>query len=497
MAEEPTARDGTARALSRDVHVALRNAATLTASLVLTWSVGLVVRFWLPRHLGPEQFGLLSFAEGLAATTLSFAGLGIDTYIQKEIPIRPKAASDFYGGTVVLRALLSALLVVGLVVVPLGARTAEVRYLLVAFGVGYLLFALNGSLAALLQANATVDELARANVTTKVVWGVGMVGAIVLHLPLVVLAGVFAASELLKLLILQREARRRLELTFRVDVEATRVVVLASLGFYAGYIAQALGWRLDVTLLGFLARDADVGWYGASQTLAGITLLVTPVLSAVLMPLFTRANDRSPEEMATALRRALEGILTVAMPVALFLALGAEIWVRVAFGASFAPAAGSLRALASLNVLIYLSILLATALVVQGRGWRLTAIATIGVLVHAALGLLLVPVFGTWLGTGGAGTGMAVAAVLKETVIMLCMLFSLGPGIIDGRRWGVVARTVLAALATTVVHVLMAPLGPWRLLVDLAVYPALAAGLGVLRPREIVALARDLMRERR
>jgi hypothetical protein len=63
-------------ALSQDTRVALRNAATLAVSLVGTWTVGLIVRLWLPRHLGPENFGLLSFAEGLASTVLGSAGLG-------------------------------------------------------------------------------------------------------------------------------------------------------------------------------------------------------------------------------------------------------------------------------------------------------------------------------------------------------------------------------------------------------------------------------------
>jgi hypothetical protein len=33
----------------------LWNAAKLTVSLVVTWSIGLVVRFSLPRYLGPER----------------------------------------------------------------------------------------------------------------------------------------------------------------------------------------------------------------------------------------------------------------------------------------------------------------------------------------------------------------------------------------------------------------------------------------------------------
>ncbi len=488
---------GTGSGLSSDTRVALRNAAKLTMSLVATWAVGLVVRFWLPRHLGPERFGLLSFADGFASTAIGCASLGIDTYIQKEIPIRPQAASGFYGGTVILRTLLSFMLLVGLLLVPIEGRQAEVRLLLLVYGAGYLVVALNASLTALLQANATVDELARVNVGAKIVWGLGMGAGILLHLPLVGFATVFAASEGLKALALQLAARTRLGLRFLVDVAATRTAVVASLGFYANSVAQVLGWRLDVTLLGFLAHDADVGWYGASQTLASITLLLAPILSAVLTPLVARAYYRSPEEMIGVLRRTLEGIIALTAPVALMLALGAEEWIRIAFGPAFAPAAGSLRMLAPLFVLIYVSILLGTALIVQARGWRLTAIALSGIGVHTAVALCVVPAFSRWLGPGGAGTAMALAAVSREVFVAFCLLYSLGFGVIDARRWGMIGRTTAAALGTTALHVVLAPLGTWRILVDLAVYPVLAVVLGALRPEAVVGLVRQFVPARR
>ena len=142
--------------LSGDTRTALRNAAKLAVSLVATWSVGIVVRFWLPRHLGPEQFGLFSFAEGLAATALVGITLGVDTYIQKEIPIRPEIASDFYGGITLARAVLSALLIGVLLLMPVGDRQPEVRYLLLVFAIGHFAFTVNYTLAALLTAQHPV-----------------------------------------------------------------------------------------------------------------------------------------------------------------------------------------------------------------------------------------------------------------------------------------------------------------------------------------------------
>lgn len=179
-------------------------------------------------------------------------------------------------------------------------------------------------------------------------------------------------------------------------------------------------------------------------------------------------------------RLALETVVGIATPVALLLALGAPTWITLAFGREFDPAAGSLRMLAPLFVLIYVSILLSAALVVQGRGWRLSFISVCGLVSHALFGLILVPVLGKSLGSGGAGTGMALASVLKEGVVMALMLISLGSPVLDRRRLSVLGRTALAAISTVAVHIAMASLGPWRLVADCVAYPLLAIRLGAV-----------------
>lgn len=485
------------RALSDDTRTALRNALKLFFSLLATWGIGLALRLWLPRHLGPERLGVLSFADSLAGTVLACASLGIDTYVQKEIPVRPAHASDFYGGTLALRLLISIVLIAGLLVFTTGDRGLDVSYLLLAFGVYHVAAGLNGTLTALLQANTTVDEVALANVVTKLVWGLGMVGGILLDVPLLGLAAIYCLSEVMKLAMLQGAAGRRAGLTIRMDVAKTGAAVAASLGFYAYSLAGALAYRLDVALIGLLSSHVEVGWYAAAGGLATITLFLAPVLYSVLMPLFTRAHSRSPEEMFGAMRRVLEALTAVTAPAGLFLALGADLWVRLAFGADYGPSAISLRALAPLFVVWYLDILLCMPLVIQGRGWLLTAISLGAIVANALTAIVLVPYVAVRVGPGGAGLGMAMALVLKELLVTLGFLAIVGAKLIDRRRRLTLGATAVAALGTTAAHLALAPLGHWRLLVDLVVYVALVIVIGAVRPRELLLLGRELIASRR
>src|SRR5918912_1450276 len=106
MSDAPTVPAATPSASWGDLHVALWNALKLGGSLIGTWTVALAIRFALPRQLGPDQYGVYNFAEAFAASFFVLTTLGVETYVQKEIPLRREHASDFVGGILALRLVL-------------------------------------------------------------------------------------------------------------------------------------------------------------------------------------------------------------------------------------------------------------------------------------------------------------------------------------------------------------------------------------------------------
>src|SRR5919205_1560282 len=111
MSEAPPLPAATPSASWSDLHVALWNALKLGGSLIGTWTVALAIRFALPRQLGPDQYGVYNFAEAFAASFFVLTTLGIETYVQQEIPLRRDHASDFFGGILAVRVALAVALV--------------------------------------------------------------------------------------------------------------------------------------------------------------------------------------------------------------------------------------------------------------------------------------------------------------------------------------------------------------------------------------------------
>ncbi len=105
------------------------------------------------------------------------------------------------------------------------------------------------------------------------------------------------------------------------------------------------------------------------------------------MPTFARAAARSREELFERMRSATLLVLNVVIPVSLFISVGADLWVRILFGAAFAPAAMAVRILATTFVLMYVGMIYAITLMMLERAWTLTVIAFGGLVVNVAINL--------------------------------------------------------------------------------------------------------------
>jgi O-antigen/teichoic acid export membrane protein len=483
-----------ASSLWRDAQFALWNALKIGGSLLATWTVALAVRFVLPRLLGPERFGVYNFSEAFAASFFVLGSLGIETYVQKELPVRPGHASDFFGGVLLLRLTLgAALLAVMAAILHLGSRPPEVRLMVYLFGVGQLLFVGNATFSAMLHARGTVDGLSIATVLAKLLWGAGILLALTSGVGLIGLAAAFALAEAVKAAALLSLCRRHLSLRVRLDLGATRAVVARSLPFFVITLSITLFSKLDDTLIGFLANDREVGWYGVASNLSQLALLMTPLIGSVLLPLLSRVAARSPGELEQVLRRSLEVILMVAIPASLALGLGADVWVRIVGGPDYAPAVLALRVLSPVFVLTYVAILCSDCLYVTGQSWRVTWICLGGVAVNASLNVGLIRPLLDALGPGGAGVAGALATIGSELFTCALLVRAIGRRVLDARLFSTIARLLLVCGAVIALDFVCAPLGPARLALDAAAYCALAVLFRAVRIDEIrdfAALAR-------
>lgn len=471
----------------REGALALRNALKLGTSLVLTWGVALVVTFKLPKYLGPTSYGFYQFGESYAMSAAVFLSLGIDTYISREIAVRPKHASEFFGGILAARALvLVPVIAVSLVILRSDVPQRQLAATL--FGIAYVFYAMNQTFQQMLQAASQVGGLAIANVVSKILWGGGTLGLVLAKAPFWTLPMPMIASEALKCLVLYLASRKAVDLELRLDAKETRSVLKIAFPFYIANLAVSLGSSIDVVVLGkIIPSNDELGWYSGARRIALLSALLSPILSGVLVPMMSRAKHRNEEDFFAILRRGIEGVMVCSIPLTLMLALGAEFWIHVTQGDAFLPAAQSLRWLAPTFVFSYANVLLWVALMILDRSWTITLISIAGLVMLPLFIVLGVPLT-KGLGDGGAGMGCAIAMSAREFVIVSVFLYFLGRRAIDRRAAENTIKSLVVCAIVVAADAAMRSLGPARLAVDALLYAVLAFAFRIVRAGDVLAV---------
>jgi O-antigen/teichoic acid export membrane protein len=477
------------QARAHEITVALRSAVRLGGSMILTWTLALYVKFRVPDRLGPVLQGQFNFAESFSGMFFTLIGLGVETYISKEVAVRPKHASDFFGGVTLLRLVISALIIGGeLVSLNATHRSGEIQAAVVVFGMVSIFYQLNATLAAVLQANSKVGGLATANVAGKIIWAVGLLAGLHFRVPLWGLAAPGLLSEVMKTAVLLPSAYFATDLRFRVDWAQVKAVTIASIPYFISNVTIGFGNNLAMTSLEFMHRDdREVGWFGATQQLAALSMLLSPVMSWIVTPWLARSYGRSPGEMMLVLRRCIEAFIIVISPVTILISAGSSIALRLAINASYEPAAAGLSILSLIFVITYLNTVLATGLVVVGKSWSVTLFSILANVTMLGFMFVFVPIGRALVGEGGECAGAAMAVIANETCVILAFFWRFDWAPLDRRNVvQIVKQVVAAAIVLTGNHVLAHFIpGLTRLAIDMGGYLVLALAIGILRPSEI------------
>lgn len=409
--------------VAADAVMAARHALTLGSSLMMGLAIGMVVRLFVPRALGPDAFGELRFAESAAEMIFVILSLGVDSVIRREVAVFPNRVKNYIWGLTLLR-IAGGLGLIGVTAGVLHAFGSN-PHRVVLFGViaaAQLLVVLNNSFAAVEQASGDVRWIAKANIAFKLLWAGLAVGVIVAIPSSLGLALALLTSETMRFTGFTLRMARRHPLVQRPDFRLATAAIVVSVPYFINTLAYSFYGRVGTWWLSAAASDREVGWYGAASNLSSVALLGMPILSWVLVPAAARVGQRSHADVDPLVGGALRMVLLLSVPISVALALAAPFLMSTLFGAAFAPGAAALRLLAPTVVLAYVSTICAIGLIQSQRIREVAAISIGGLVLSIALNGLLIP-HGAASGTvGGAAAGAALATLLTEIVVTAAML---------------------------------------------------------------------------
>jgi PST family polysaccharide transporter len=388
----------------------IENASWLAFDQIYRLVLALAVSAFVARYLGPEQFGLLSYAMAFVALVAAPVSLGLDEVLRRELVRDPEGRPTLVGTAIWLRlgagaAAFFACAALVLASQPPGIERNLVLILLTAFffqPAQTISIAFQSELKA--RGPATVLSIAYTAVS---LFRLALVfsGAPLWTFALAIVIEP-ALSGAMLLWLYDKRFPHLLQL--RWDKQLAVRLVSDSWPLLATTVAGALYMRIDQLLLKSLYGPEELGIYTAAVRLTEITPFVAVLLSSSLFPTLLRTRDLNPAEYLPRLQRYFDLNAGTAYLFAGALTITAPLLIPLLYGREFARADEVLMIHAWTAVFLYLGIartqyLLAENLLLIGLFAGLA-----GVGINVLLNLLLIPIAGA--------RGCALASVITNAL---------------------------------------------------------------------------------
>ncbi len=382
-----------------DLHQVGARRATFDISIqivarILNLALGVVVTLVLVRGLGRGGFGAWSSIFAVSQIASSFGELGLNEVAVNRAAADPDRESSWLAALLSLRLLISLpitlISAVAVVLVAPSHASAVAGVLLslvlllgtpMAFGVVFQLRVRNHISMALLTLNS-------------VVWGAGVIAVASLSGGIVAFAVAFLASSVLIAVLTAALALRLAAVKLAGSREHWRDLLRVGVGLGVAGILVTSYVRLDQVLVLEYAGAQQAGLYGAAYRLLDQIQFIPISVMTTLFPMIAAAYSRGEDRARRLLQTAAEYLAMASFPILAFTIVASASIVDFLFGRQFAGAAPAVPILAGAFVSISFGYLVGNMVIVLELQNRFAVFAALGLVINAALNVLLIPRYG-------------------------------------------------------------------------------------------------------
>jgi len=278
------------------LQTAVSNLGWLLADRSMRLGVGLIVGVWTARYLGPQEFGLLSYATAFAALFSAFSTLGLDGIVIRELAKHPERKDVLLGSAFVLKLAGSLVAVFATVLSISIVRHGEFLtiWMVSIVSAGFIFQSVNVIdyyFQSKVQSRFSVFALNAAFVLITVVKVTLLLeSARVIFFAWAALGEITLAA--LFLLLAYRVDHNEIR-SWRYDRQIASELLRSSWPLIFATIALIIHARIDQVMLGDMISNEEVGQYSAAMRLIEVFSFVPMIIVSTLSPHVAKAKSTS------------------------------------------------------------------------------------------------------------------------------------------------------------------------------------------------------------
>lgn len=409
-----------------------KNTALQMMQQIITWGSSFVLMMFLPRYLGPVNFGRLYLATSIAAIFFMLVDFDGRIGIAKRIARSPEHDGQTVVNAAGFRVLFWIIAFTGMMTFTLIADYPPiVRILTLIFGIEMLWLGLRSILWGLFLGHEMVNYSTIGNIAERVFISAVGICALLLGINVVGMAIIMVSGTLINFLLCIRYAPRFISSIPKIDLKGTKSMIREGVPYLLWTIFGIVYYRIDSVMLSLLTPEAVVGWYGASYKFFDVLAFLPSIYSLSILPVLSKMWGKEDHMLARTTQKSLEFIMIAGIPISVLIFSLSEQIIKFFFGLhDYTPSIINLQIFAVGLLLVYIDMVLGTALFACDKQRHWAAVAFFAVIVNISLNLLMIPY--TQIHFGNGGIGASVATIITEFFVMFSALVIMPKWVLDG-----------------------------------------------------------------
>jgi O-antigen/teichoic acid export membrane protein len=394
-----------------------KNTSWLMGEKILRIGVGLFVGIWVARYLGPEQFGLLSYAQSFVFLFTAIATLGLDGIVVRELVKYPKKRGSLLGTAFGLK-FIGAILILPILAVAV-QLTSNDNYtnLLVFIIASATIFQSFNVIDFYCQATVQSKYVAFANAATLAISSVVKVALLLNEAPLIAFAAmiVFDSIVLSSGLIYFYFKYLKLKL---IDLKFSQTIAIELLRdswplILSGLVVSVY-MKIDQVMIKEIIDLEAVGQYAAAVRISEAWYFIPMVIASSIFPAIINAKNISNHAYYIRIQNLYSSIVWVTVVITVPISLFSDWVISFLYGLQYSQAANVLTIHALSGVFVSLGVVSGKWYLIENLQmlafWR----TFFGMLINVLLNFILIPTFGLIGAAFATLVGQAAAAIIFD-----------------------------------------------------------------------------------
>lgn len=375
-----------------------KNTSWLFAEKILRMIVGLFVGIWVARYLGPEQFGLFSYAQSFVGLFTAIATLGLDGIVVREL-VKDESRRDELIGTAFYLKLIGAIAV--LIVLAIAIQfTSNDSYtnILVFIIASATIFQAFNVVDMYFQAKVLSKYVVYANVISLFISSIVKVVLILTDAPLIAFAwatlfdSVVLALGFIYYYIKNSSTFNIQHLTFKRETAVS--LLKDSWPLILSGIVISIYMKIDQVMIQEMMGSEAVGQYAAAVRISEAWYFIPMVIASSLFPAIINAKKQSEELYYARLQKLYDLMVWMAIAIALPMTFLSDWVIHLLYGEQYSQAGSVLMIHIWAGVFVFLGVASGKWLLTENLQIFSTINTAIGAVVNVLLNYILIKEIG-------------------------------------------------------------------------------------------------------